>query len=77
MYCKHAGVFGLLTLRSNVRFSLTAPTQPRQPISMMMLPMAMSRLAAESEGRDEESVAKFPCVMESQTPTPRIPQPPS
>lgn len=56
---------------------MTAPTQPRQPITMMMAPTAMSRLAADSEGSDDDRVAKFPWVTESHTPTPRMPHPPS
>lgn len=56
---------------------MTAPTQPRHPITMMIVPTAMSRLAADREGRDEDSVAKFPWVTESQIPTPRMPHPPN
>lgn len=56
---------------------MTAPTQPRQPITMMIVPTAMSRLAADREGRDDDRVAKFPWVTESQTPTPRMPHPPN
>ena len=66
-----------LTLSSRGRLSLTAPMQPRQPITMTMAPTVMRRLAADREGREEERVAKFPCVTDSQTPTPRIPQPPN
>lgn len=51
--------------------------QPRHPITMVIVPTAMSRLAADREGRDDDSVAKLPWVTESQTPTPRIPQPPN
>jgi hypothetical protein len=67
----------ILTLSNSGRLSLTAPTQPRQPITMMMVPTTMSRLAAERDGRDEESVAKLPWVTDSHTPTPSIPQPPN
>lgn len=56
---------------------MTAPTQPRQPITMMMAPTAMSRLAADREGRDDDRVAKFPWVTESHTPTPSMPHPPN
>ena len=56
---------------------MTAPTQPRQPITMMMVPVAISRFAAEREGRDDDRVAKFPWVTESHTPTPSRPHPPS
>lgn len=56
---------------------MTAPTHPKQPITMMMVPTAMSRLAADKEGRDDDRVAKFPWVTESQTPTPSIPHPPN
>lgn len=65
------------TVRSRGRLSLTAPTHPRHPITMVIVPTAMSRLAADKEGREDESVAKFPWVTESQTPTPRIPHPPN
>lgn len=67
----------LLTVSSRGRLSLTAPTQPRQPITMMMVPTAMSKLAADKEGRDDDRVAKFPWVTESQTPTPSMPHPPN
>lgn len=66
-----------LTVSNRGRLSLTAPTHPRQPITMMMVPTAMSRLAADSEGRDDDRVAKFPWVTESQTPTPSMPHPPN
>lgn len=66
-----------LTVSSRGRLSLTAPTQPRQPITMMMVPTAMSRLAADREGRDDDRVAKFPWVTESHTPTPSMPHPPN
>lgn len=65
------------TVSSRGRLSLTAPTHPRQPITMMMVPTAMSRLAADREGRDDDRVAKFPWVTESQTPTPSMPHPPN
>lgn len=65
------------TVSSRGRLSLTAPTQPRQPITMMMAPTAMSRLAADREGRDDDRVAKFPWVTESHTPTPSMPHPPN
>lgn len=66
-----------LTVSSRGRLSLTAPTQPKQPITMMTVPTAMSKLAADREGRDDDRVAKFPWVTESQTPTPRMPHPPN
>lgn len=43
----------------------------------MMAPTAMSRLAADREGRDDDRVAKFPWVTESHTPTPSMPHPPN
>jgi len=42
---------------------------------MMTVPKAMTRLAAESDGKLGENVAKFPCDTDSQMPTPRSPQP--
>lgn len=56
-------------------FSLIAPRQPRKPVTMITVPMAMTRLAAESDGKLGENVAKFPCDTESQMPTPSRPQP--
>lgn len=67
----------IFTVNSRGRLSLTAPTHPRQPITMMMVPTAMRRLAADREGRDDDRVAKFPWVTESHTPTPRMPHPPN
>lgn len=42
---------------------------------MTMAPMAMTMLAADSEGNEGEKVAKLPCDTESQMPTPSSPQP--
>lgn len=64
-----------LTLRRRHLFSLMAPRQPRNPVTMTMVPMAMTRLAADSEGKLGEKVAKLPCDTDSQMPTPRSPQP--
>lgn len=58
-------------------FSLMAPRQPRKPVTMTMVPMAMTRLAADSEGKLGEKVAKLPWDTESQMPTPSSPQPQS
>lgn len=54
---------------------MIAPRQPRKPVTMMTVPKAMTRLAAESDGKLGENVAKFPCDTDSQMPTPRSPQP--
>lgn len=66
-----------LTLRRRHLFSLMAPRQPRKPVTMTMVPMAMTRLAADSEGKLGEKVAKLPCDTDSQMPTPSSPQPQS
>lgn len=50
----------ILTLRSRHLFSLMAPRQPRKPVTMTMAPIAMTRLAAEREGKEGEKVAKLP-----------------
>lgn len=50
----------VLTLRSRHLFSLMAPRQPRNPVTMTMAPIAMTRLAAEREGKEGEKVAKLP-----------------
>lgn len=65
----------LLTFRSRHLFSLMAPRQPRKPVTMTIAPMAMTMLAADSEGNEGEKVAKLPCDTESQMPTPSSPQP--
>lgn len=44
---------------------------------MTMVPRVMMRLAAESEGKEGDSVAKLPWETESQTPTPNRPHPPN
>lgn len=54
---------------------MMAPRQPRKPVTMTMAPMAMTMLAADSEGNEGEKVAKLPCDTESQMPTPSSPQP--
>lgn len=56
-------------------FSLIAPRQPRKPVTMTTVPMVMTRLAAESDGKLGENVAKFPWDTDSQMPTPSRPQP--
>ena len=52
-----------------------APRQPRKPVTMTMAPIAMTRLAAESDGKEGEKVAKLPWDTDSQMPTPSSPQP--
>lgn len=54
-----------------------APMQPTKPMIMTNVPVTISRLAADRDGKEEERVAKFPWVTASQMPTPRIPQPPN
>lgn len=71
------GVWIQLTLRRRHLFSLMAPRQPRKPVTMTMVPMAMTRLAADSEGKLGEKVAKLPWDTDSQMPTPSSPQPQS
>lgn len=72
------GGYGVqLTLRRRHLFSLMAPRQPRKPVTMTMVPMAMTRLAADSEGKLGEKVAKLPWDTDSQMPTPSSPQPQS
>lgn len=66
-----------LTVSRRHLFSLMAPMQPTKPMAMMKVPVTMSRLAADRDGKEEDRVAKFPCVAASQMPTPRIPHPPS
>lgn len=66
-----------LTVSRRHLFSLMAPMQPTKPMAMTRVPVTMSRLAADREGKEEDRVAKFPCVAASQMPTPRMPQPPS
>lgn len=72
---KHSGL--ILTLSRRHLFSLMAPMQPTKPMIMTKVPVTISRLAADRDGKDEERVAKFPWVTASQMPTPRIPQPPN
>ena len=74
---QRVGVGVQLTLRRRHLFSLMAPRQPRKPVTMTMVPMAMTRLAADSEGKLGEKVAKLPWDTESQIPTPSSPQPQS
>lgn len=66
-----------LTVSRRHLFSLMAPMQPTKPMAITRVPVAMSRLAADSDGKEEDRVAKLPCVAASQMPTPRMPQPPS
>lgn len=67
----------ILTLSRRHLFSLMAPMQPTKPMIMTNVPVTISRLAADRDGKEEERVAKFPWVTASQMPTPRIPQPPN
>lgn len=71
------GPLPALTVSRRHLFSLMAPMQPTKPMAMTRVPVTMSRLAADREGKEEDRVAKFPCVAASQMPTPRMPQPPS
>lgn len=71
------GNCGALTLSRRHLFSLMAPRQPKNPVTMTMLPSVMMRLAAESDGKEGESVAKLPWDTESHRPTPNNPQPPN
>lgn len=71
----HSGL--ILTLSRRHLFSLMAPMQPTKPMIMTNVPVMISRLAADRDGKEEERVAKFPWVTASQMPTPRIPQPPN
>lgn len=50
----------ILTLSSRHLFSLMAPRQPRKPVTMTTVPRLMMRLAAESDGKEGDSVAKLP-----------------
>lgn len=67
----------VLTVSRRHLFSLMAPMQPMKPMAMTKVPVTMSRLAADKDGKEADRVAKFPCVAASQMPTPRMPQPPS
>lgn len=74
--CPACSPTGLTVSRRHL-FSLMAPMQPTKPMAITKAPVTMSRLAADSDGKEEDRVAKFPCVAASQMPTPRMPQPPS
>lgn len=67
----------VLTLSRRHLFSLMAPRHPRKPVTMTTLPRVMMRLAAESDGKEGDRVAKLPCDTDSHKPTPNNPQPPS
>lgn len=54
-----------------------APRHPRKPVTMTTLPRVMMRLAAESDGKEGDKVAKLPWDTDSHKPTPNSPQPPS
>lgn len=41
-------------------FSLMAPRQPKNPVTMTTLPRVIMRLAAENDGKEGERVAKLP-----------------
>lgn len=66
-----------LTLSSRHLFSLMAPRHPRKPVTMTTLPRVMMRLAAESDGKEGDRVAKLPWDTDSHKPTPSRPHPPS
>lgn len=55
---QHSGL--ILTISRRHLFSLMAPMQPTKPMIMTKVPVTISRLAADSDGKDEERVAKFP-----------------
>lgn len=74
---RHYGNCSVRTLRRRHLFSLMAPRQPKNPVTMTILPRVMMRLAAESDGKEGERVAKLPWDTESQRPTPNNPHPPS
>lgn len=74
---KHCSSSSILTLSRRHLFSLMAPMQPTKPMIMTNVPVTISRLAADRDGKEEERVAKFPWVTASQMPTPKIPQPPN
>lgn len=57
MHDRHGGT---LTLSSRHLFSLMAPRQPRNPVTMTTVPKVMMRLAAESDGKEGDRVAKLP-----------------
>lgn len=67
----------ILTVSRRHLFSLIAPIHPTKPMIITKVPVMISRLAADREGKEEDRVAKFPWVTASHMPTPRIPQPPS
>lgn len=52
--------FPPLTLSSRHLFSLMEPRHPRKPVTMTTLPSVMMRLAAESDGKEGDKVAKLP-----------------
>lgn len=73
----HDGYCSPLTLNSRHLFSLMAPRQPRNPVTMTTVPRVMMRLAAESDGKEGDRVAKLPWDTDNHTPTPNSPHPPS
>lgn len=73
----HDGCCSILTLSSRHLFSLMAPRQPRNPVTMTTVPRVMMTLAAESDGKEGDRVAKLPWDTDSHTPTPNSPHPPS
>lgn len=73
----HDGYCSTLTLNSRHLFSLMAPRQPRNPVTMTTVPRVMMRLAAESDGKEGDRVAKLPWDTDNHTPTPNSPHPPS
>lgn len=74
---RHDGYCSALTLSNRHLFSLMAPRQPKKPVTMTTVPRVMMRLAAESEGKEGDRVAKLPWDTDSHKPTPNRPQPPS
>lgn len=53
------------------------PRHPRKPVTMTTLPRVMMKLAAESDGKEGDKLAKLLWDTESHRPTPSRPQPPS
>ena len=76
-YLKHSLSFEPLTMNNRQRCSLSAPRQPKNPVTMVMPPATSSRLAAERDGKESGREENSACVKDSQTPTPNKPHPPS
>lgn len=68
---------GPLTMNNRQRCFLSAPSVPKNPVTMVMPPATSSRLAAERDGKERGREENAACVKDSQTPTPNKPHPPS